>query len=118
MTAGDRPGTAPGPSPARHPSARPPAGGDPSGRRASRRRAPRPVSVACAGGTGRPLAVTLGRRRLAVDEVLDVWVVETGWWRDEGPVRQVVWRVRAGGRLLDLCRDRRTGAWTLARVLA
>ena len=115
MTIGDDRPSSRAPAPGHHPPAQAP--GAHGAAAPCGRRAPRPVTVACAPGSERPRAVVLGRRRLPVDEVLEVWVVETGWWRDEGPLRQVVWRVRAGGRVLDLCRDRRRGTWSLARVL-
>ena len=50
--------------------------------------------------------------------MLDTWVVETGWWKDDGHISRSYWRVRAGGRVVDLRYDRIGKAWALERVLS
>lgn len=75
---------------------------------------PREVRVR-ADADGVPLAVTLeaGRalsarrhaRTLEVEEVLEVWRLAEGWWR-ESPVYRTYYRVAVdGGRMLTLFRD-------------
>jgi hypothetical protein len=43
---------------------------------------PRPVAVVT-DEEGRPVAVVLGGRRLAVERVEDVWRIDDEWWREE-----------------------------------
>ncbi|MBK5189434.1 MAG: hypothetical protein JJD97_14415, partial [Gemmatimonadaceae bacterium] len=45
----------------------------------------------------------------------ETWVIETGWWKDDGHVSRSYWRVRAEGRVFDLRYDRLTKAWALYR---
>jgi hypothetical protein len=66
----------------------------------------------------RPVAFVWRRRRYQVERVLETWVLETGWWKDEGHVSRSYWRVRAGGRVLDLRYDRLAKAWALEREVA
>ena len=108
------------------------AGGGPSeaagGRRspAARARAGRPgtdgqvipVTVSWDERLRRPSAFVWRRRRYPVERVLETWVVETGWWKDDGHVSCWYWRVRAGGRVVDLRYDRLGKAWALERVLS
>jgi hypothetical protein len=64
-----------------------------------------------------PVAFSWRRHRYRVERVLETWVVETGWWKDDGLVSRSYWRVRAGGRVFDLRYDRITKAWALERAL-
>jgi hypothetical protein len=74
-----------------------------------------PVAVTWDERARRPVAFVWRRRRYQVERVLETWVLETGWWRDEGHVSRSYWRVRAGGRVLDLRYDRLARAWALER---
>lgn len=65
----------------------------------------------------RPAAFVWRRRRYRVERVVQRWVIETGWWDERIAVRRHYWRVRAGGRLFDLCLDRRAGVWHMERCL-
>ena len=68
----------------------------------------RPCRSPSAGTSGRgarsPSSGAAARYR--VERVLETWVLETGWWRDDGHVSRSYWRVRAGGRVVDLRYDR------------
>lgn len=79
---------------------------------------PVPVAVSWSERQRRPVAFVWRRRHHRVERVLETWVVETGWWKDDGPVSRVYWRVRAGGRVVDLRYDRVSRAWSLERVLS
>ena len=74
-----------------------------------------PVAVTWDERQRRPVAFVWRRRRYRVERVLETWVLETGWWKDEGHVSRSYWRVRAGGRVVDLRYDRITKAWALER---
>jgi len=74
-----------------------------------------PVAVTWDERARRPVAFVWRRRRYQVERVLETWVLETGWWKDEGRVSRSYWRVRAGGRVLDLRYDRIAKAWALER---
>jgi hypothetical protein len=74
-----------------------------------------PVAVVWDERQRRPVAFVWRRRRYQVERVLETWVVETGWWKDDGHVSRSYWRVRAGGRVLDLRYDRLAKAWALER---
>lgn len=76
-----------------------------------------PIAVVWDERQRRPVAFVWRRRRHVVERLLETWVVETGWWRDDGHVSRSYWRVRAEGRVFDLCYDRLTKAWTLVRAL-
>ncbi len=65
----------------------------------------------------RPVAFVWRRRRYQVERVLETWVLETGWWKDGGHVSRSYWRVRAGGRVVDLRYDRLAKAWALEREI-
>ena len=65
----------------------------------------------------RPVTFVWRRRRYRVERVLETWVLETGWWKDDGHVSRSYWRVRADGRVFDLRYDRLIKAWALERVL-
>ena len=76
-----------------------------------------PVAVSWDERLRRPVAFVWRRRRYRVERVLETWVVETGWWKDDGRVSCWYWRVRAGGRVVDLRYDRLSKAWALEREL-
>ncbi len=65
----------------------------------------------------RPVTFLWRRRRYRIERVLETWVLETGWWKDDGHVSRSYWRVRADGRVFDLRYDRLAKAWALERVL-
>jgi len=75
------------------------------------------VAVTWSEGQRRPVAFVWRRRRYRVERVLEMWVVETSWWKDDGPVNRAYWRVRAEGRVFDLRYDRDARAWALVRAL-
>jgi len=77
-----------------------------------------PVAVSWDERARRPVAFIWRRRKYRVERVLETWVLETGWWRDDGHVSRSYWRVRAGGRVVDLRYDRLTKAWALEKVLS
>ncbi len=77
-----------------------------------------PVAVTWDERQRRPVAFVWRRRRYRVERVLEMWVLETGWWRDEGHISRSYWRVRAGGRVVDLRYDRLGKAWALEREVA
>ena len=104
-------------------------GDRPDGRRltgAARARAGRPgpngeavpVAVIWDERARRPVAFVWRRRRYQVERVLETWILETGWWKDEGHVSRAYWRVRAGGRVVDLRYDRLARSWALERELS
>ena len=76
-----------------------------------------PVAVSWDERARRPVAFVWRRRRYRVERVLETWVLETGWWKDEGHVSRSYWRVRAGGRVVDLRYDRLAKAWALEREI-
>jgi len=76
-----------------------------------------PVAVSWDERARRPVAFVWRRRTYRVERVLETWVLETGWWRDEGHISRSYWRVRAGGRVVDLRYDRLGKAWALEREL-
>ncbi len=77
-----------------------------------------PVAVTWDERQRRPVAFVWRRRRYRVERVLETWVLETGWWKDEGHVSRSYWRVRAEGRVVDLRYDRITRVWAIERELA
>jgi hypothetical protein len=77
-----------------------------------------PVAVSWDERARRPVAFVWRRRKYRIERVLETWVLETGWWRDDGHVSRSYWRVRAGGRVVDLRYDRLTKAWALEKVLS
>lgn len=74
-----------------------------------------PVAVVWGEQQRRPVAFIWRRRKYQVERVLETWVLETGWWKEEGHVSRSYWRVRAGGRVVDLRYDRLTKTWALER---
>jgi len=77
-----------------------------------------PVAVGWDERLRRPATFVWRRRRYRVERVLETWVIETGWWKEGGHVSTSHWRVRAGGRVVDLRYDRLGKTWTLERVLS
>ena len=65
----------------------------------------------------RPVTFVWRRRRYRIERVLETWVIETGWWKDDGHVSRSYWRVRAEGCVFDLRYDRLTKAWALEQAL-
>lgn len=76
-----------------------------------------PIAVSWDERQRRPVTFVWRRRRYRIERVLETWVLETGWWKDEGHISRSYWRVRADGRVFDLRYDRVTKAWALERVL-
>ena len=76
-----------------------------------------PVAVSWDERARRPVAFVWRRRRYRVERVLETWILETGWWKDDGHVSRHYWRVRAGGRVVDLRYDRLGKAWALEREI-
>ena len=76
-----------------------------------------PVAVSWDERARRPVAFVWRRRTYRVERVLETWVLETGWWKEGGHVSRSYWRVRAGGRVVDLRYDRLSKAWALEREL-
>ncbi len=102
-------------------------GGDPSGGgprgRAGRGGKPgpngraAPIVVSWDERQRRPVTFVWRRRRYRIERVLETWVIETGWWKDDGHVSRSYWRVRAEGCVFDLRYDRLTKAWALEQAL-
>ena len=76
-----------------------------------------PVAVSWDERARRPVAFVWRRRTYRIERVLETWVLETGWWRDDGHVSRSYWRVRAEGRVVDLRYDRLSKSWALEREL-
>jgi hypothetical protein len=76
-----------------------------------------PVAVSWDERARRPVAFVWRRRKYRIERVLETWVLETGWWRDDGHVSRSYWRVRAEGRVVDLRYDRLSKSWALEREL-
>jgi hypothetical protein len=76
-----------------------------------------PVAVTWDERARRPVAFVWRRRTYRVERVLETWVLETGWWKDEGHISRSYWRVRAGGRVVDLRYDRLGKAWAIDREI-
>lgn len=66
----------------------------------------------------RPSSFVWRRRRYRVQRVVQVWVIDTGWWSEAARLRRRYWRVSAEGRLFDLSFDGVTRRWRLERVVA
>jgi hypothetical protein len=70
---------------------------------------PRPVTVAT-DNAGKPVAVVLGGRRLAVERIEDVWRIDDEWWREE--VSRLYYRLLLeDGRPLVVFHDLARGQW-------
>ena len=76
-----------------------------------------PIAVVWDERQRRPVTFVWRRRRYRIERVLETWVLETGWWKDDGHVSRSYWRVRTEGRVFDLRYDRLAKAWALERVL-
>jgi len=76
-----------------------------------------PIAVSWDERQRRPVTFVWRRRRYRIERVLETWVLETGWWKDDGHISRSYWRVRAEGRVFDLRYDRLVKAWALERVL-
>ena len=60
---------------------------------------------------GRPLAVYMSGRRIAVEAPLETWRIDDEWWRPRA-VSRVYWRVLLeDGRVVDVYRDLVSGRW-------
>ena len=77
-----------------------------------------PVAVSWDERARRPVAFVWRRRTYRVERVLETWVLETGWWKEGGLVSRSYWRVRAGGRVVDLRYDRLSKSWALEKELS
>ncbi len=78
---------------------------------------PAPVTVRWNERQRRPVSFVWRRRHYRVERVLETWVLETGWWKDDGHVSRLYWRVRAEGRVFDLRYDRLSRSWALEQAL-
>ena len=73
-------------------------------------RKPKPIAVE-ADADGRPLAVTLGGRRLRVLQVQDFWRIDDEWWR-ERPISRLYYRLElVDGRTVVAYNDLVQGRW-------
>jgi hypothetical protein len=62
---------------------------------------------------GRPVAVTLGGRRLRVLQVQDTWRIDDEWWR-ERPVSRAYYEVALeDGRVATVYDDLVSGRWAI-----
>jgi hypothetical protein len=53
-----------------------------------------------------------------VERVVERWREVGSWWEASGGVDRVLFRVTLeGGAQVDLCRDRRTGTWSVAGIV-
>ena len=86
-------------------------------RAAQRRSADAVIAVTWDPRLRRPVVFVWRGRRFSVERVLHTWIVAGGWWSEETHVNRHYWRVRAEGRLFDLCFDRITKVWRLEHVL-
>ncbi len=64
-----------------------------------------------------PAAFIWRGQRFTVTRLVELWVIETGWWSDETHVSRSYCRVEAAGRLFDLFYDRLTSGWSIERAL-
>ena len=76
-----------------------------------------PIAVSWDEWQRRPVTFVWRRRRYRIERVLETWVIETGWWKDNGHVSRSYWRVRAEGHVFDLRYDRLTKTWALEQAL-
>jgi hypothetical protein len=105
-TSNDRPGADGDPGDRTHGSARPVRSGAV------------PIAVNWDERQRRPVAFMWRRRHYRIERVLETWVLETGWWKDDGHLSRSYWRVRAGGRVFDLRYDRLAKSWALEQALS
>jgi hypothetical protein len=73
------------------------------------------VTVETASPTAlRPRAAIIAGRRVAVEQVVDMWLIEDEWWR--APIARLYLQVLlTGGRMETLFHDRIGGGWYLQR---
>jgi len=71
---------------------------------------PRPIEV-IADGSGEPLAVVLGGRRLAVEQVQDRWRIDGEWWRERPTSRFYYQLELVDGRTVVVYEDLVQGRW-------
>ena len=64
---------------------------------------------------GMPLAVRIGRDRLAVESIEDVWRVEDEWWRDTRISRTYFEMLLDDGRRITIFRDGVSRTWQRQR---
>lgn len=76
--------------------------------------APQPIRVKTM-PNGRPLLLVLGRKRLRVASVTDVWRVTDEWWRDNQVSRTYFETVVEDGRRLTLFLNDATEEWYVQR---
>ena len=73
-------------------------------------REPRPIEVE-SDGEGRPVAVMLNDRRLAVVVVQDTWRIDDEWWRQR-PVSRLYYELALeDGQLVTVYRDLAHNSW-------
>jgi hypothetical protein len=89
----------------------------PRARRAGGLHQPEPVAVVWDDRRRQPAAFIWRGRRFTVTRLVELWIIETGWWNDETRVSRSYCRVEAAGRLFDLYYDRLGKSWSLERVL-
>ena len=63
-----------------------------------------------------PVVFTREERIYRIDEIIQVWDSERGWWDPRRHVSRRFWRVLARGGIYDLAYDRIAGAWLLVGV--
>ncbi|MFO7168309.1 MAG: hypothetical protein DIU80_009825 [Chloroflexota bacterium] len=73
-----------------------------------------PIEVTC-DALATPVAVSIQGRRLPVARVVERWRVDEGWWRRRA-WREYFQVITAGGQLLLLYHDVRSGLWRLQRL--
>jgi len=66
----------------------------------------------------RPSSFVWRRHRYRVQRVVQVWVIDTGWWSREAHVHRRYWRVHAEGRLFDLSFDHVARIWRLEHIVS
>ena len=76
-----------------------------------------PIAVTWSESQRLPVAFTWRRRHYRIERIFEAWIIETGWWKENGHLSHSCWRVRAEGRVFDLRYDRLTKAWALERAL-
>lgn len=76
------------------------------------RRVDHPVHVQLQGS--RPSRISWNDEVLHVEELIECWVHQTGWWRPEGGERRIYYRLKTDGGIVEVYRS--GGSWTLSRV--
>jgi hypothetical protein len=71
---------------------------------------PRPIIVE-ADELGRPVAITISRRKHVVEAHHETWRIDDEWWR-KSPISRIYWRISLDdGRVVDVYQDLVTGGW-------